>query len=149
MNESMKEEAIKRLQILSDAGLNSTVRSAFEKDNTLFFSDQTYFQTLCYGDLVQFDEDNLVDSSICRMVKDFEAKNDCLVYHLTHEFTNYGEFLDLFIVTRDKARWNADKNDLSKGLAYSYVFNLTVPDFSEYGTIGFDIKCGGLVRNDY
>ncbi len=104
MNESMKEEAIRRLQILSNAGLNSNVRSAFEKDNMLFCSDQTYFQTLCYGDLVQFNEDNLVDSSICKMVKDFEAESGCLVYHLTHEYTNYGEFLDLFIVTRDKSR---------------------------------------------
>ncbi len=149
MNELMKEEAIKRLQILSDAGLNSSVRTAFEKDNMLFCSDQTYFQTLCYGDLVRFDEDNLVDSSICNMVKEFETKNNCLVYHLTHEFTSHGEFLDLFIVTPDKDRWNADRNNLTNGLAYSYVFNLTIPDFSEFGTIGFDVRCGGLVRNDY
>jgi len=149
MDKPMKEEAIKRLQILSDAGLNSAVRSAFEKDNTLYCSDQTFFQTLCYGDLTEFDEKNLVDPSIWKKVKDFEEKNKCLVYHLTHEHTQYGEFLDLFIVTSDRKRWNADKEDLNNGLAYSYVINLTVPDFSEFGTIGFDIRCGGLVRNDY
>ncbi|MBR0420617.1 MAG: hypothetical protein IJI66_15745 [Erysipelotrichaceae bacterium] len=74
MDKPMKEEAIKRLQILSDAGLNSAVRSAFEKDNTLYCSDQTFFQTLCYGDLTEFDEENLVDPSIWKKVKDFEER---------------------------------------------------------------------------
>ena len=46
MDKPMKEEAIKRLQILSDAGLNSAVRSAFKK--TTRCTAQTRLSSRCF-----------------------------------------------------------------------------------------------------
>ena len=126
-----KEEALKRLQILTDAGLSSIVKEKFEKNNIIYCSNMTYFQTLCYGELIEFNKDTLVNPSWIDTIRRIESEYNCLVYHITRESTQFGDFLDLFIVSDETGRWNADKDDLNKGLAYSYVINTTIPEFSE------------------
>ena len=53
-----------------------------------------------------------------------------------------------FIYTRFicKKEWQTDREDLKDNIALSYVYNVDCPDFSEFGSIGFAQRFGGLVR---
>ena len=80
------------------------------------------------------------------VVKDFEEKNNAMVYHILHSNTEFGELLAILYVGQYKEEWEMDREDLKEGIAFSYVHNLTCPEYSEFGSIGFTPKYGGLVR---
>ena len=80
------------------------------------------------------------------VVKDFEEKNNAMVYHILHSNTEFGELLALLYVSKYKEEWQMDREDLRDNIALSYVYNVDCPDFSEFGSIGFAQRFGGLVR---
>lgn len=80
------------------------------------------------------------------VVKDFEEKNNAMVYHILHSNTEFGELLALLYVSKYKEEWQTDREDLKDNIALSYVYNVDCPDFSEFGSIGFTQRFGGLVR---
>lgn len=55
-------------------------------------------------------------------------------------------FYCLLYVSKYKEEWQTDREDLKEGLAFSYVYNMDCPEFSEFGSIGFAQRFGGLVR---
>lgn len=81
-----------------------------------------------------------------KMVKDFEERNEAVVYHIIHNFFEFGECYSLFIVGKHKKEWKRDRKDLTEGISFVYVINKDEPSFSEFGTIGFRSSIGGLVR---
>ena len=80
------------------------------------------------------------------VVKDFEEKNNAVVYHILHSNTEFGELLAILYVSQYKEEWEMDRADLQEGIALSYVYNVDCPDYSEFGSIGFARKFGGLIR---
>lgn len=80
------------------------------------------------------------------VVKEFEKKNNAVVYHILHSNTEFGELLALLYVSRYKEEWELDRKDLEDNIALSYVYNVDCPEFSEFGSIGFVQRFGGLVR---
>ncbi len=80
------------------------------------------------------------------VVKDFEEKNNAMVYHILHSNTEFGELLALLYVSKHKEEWQMDREDLKDNIALSYVYNVDCPDLSEFGSIGFAQRLGGLVR---
>ena len=80
------------------------------------------------------------------VVKDFEEKNNAVVYHILHSNTEFGELLAILYVSQYKEEWQMDRKDLQEGIAFSYVYNLDCPDLSEFGSIGFARRFGGLIR---
>lgn len=80
------------------------------------------------------------------VVKEFEEKNNAVVYHILHSNTEFGELLALLYVSRYKEEWELDRKDLEDNIALSYVYNVDCPEFSEFGSIGFVQRFGGLVR---
>lgn len=85
---------------------------------------------------------------IYNKVKEVERKYGCLVYALTHEFSDMGETWSMLCVSQ-----NPDSIDDYIGsfnsrefYAYSYVWNKTIPEYSEFGDIVVMSFGGGIRR---
>lgn len=81
------------------------------------------------------------------IVKEFENEhNGYRVYHLIHNYTDFGELYNIFYVGTDKDEWEDDKEDLQNDYAFVYVKNMDDDFCSEFGSIAIRRNIGGLVR---
>ena len=143
--EQQRQEAIARLRILEERGLMPEVRRDFENGRVMW-SERVVIPGLgANGILYHLDENPEFE----KIIRDFEAENDSLVYHATHEVFEFGEVLDIFYVSKYEEEWLAqDRADLEDGYCLVYAANLDVDWCSEFGTVGIAVSpSGGLVRN--
>ena len=125
-----KLEAIKRMKKLD---IYTQAIKEFEKDNMLNKSESG-------GILFWLDENEK------KMVKEFEEKYNATVYHLIHNYTEYGELYSFLFVSQYKDDWDYDNEDLNNNRSLVYVKNIDEDAFSEFGTIGIRSQFGGLIR---
>lgn len=125
-----KEQAIERMKKL---GIMEQPIKEFEDEDKLNLSEVA-------GYLYWLDDDEK------EMVKKFEEENNALVYHIIKTNTNIGMLHNLLYVSEYVEEWDMDMDDLSEGQALAYVLNKTMPDCSEFGTIGIKPSVGGLIR---
>lgn len=125
-----KQEALERMKMLK---LHHNVIKEFEKDGIVNLSESGGFLYWLNGD-----EQTIVD--------EFETEYDALVYHVIHDFTEFGELYSLLYVSKDEDEWKYDREDIENGIAIAYVKNTTEENFSEFGSIGIRPNIGGLVR---
>ena len=129
--EEAREEAVRRMRRL---GMHVNVVNEFQKGKL----NKSEFG----GFLYWLNEDEQ------KMVKDYEAESEGkrLVYHVIHQFTNYGELYNLLYVYLDDEDWEMDNEGLATGEVVAYTVNKAMPDCSEAGYIGIKPSIGGLVR---
>ena len=125
-----KLEAIKRMKKLD---IYTQAIKEFEKDNVLNKSESG-------GILFWLDENEK------KMVKEFEEKYNATVYHLIHNYTEYGELYSFLFVSQYKDDWDYDNEDLNNNRSLVYVKNIDEDAFSEFRTIGIRSQFGGLIR---
>ena len=80
-------------------------------------------------------------------MKSLEKKYNCLVYAVTHEFTEFGELYDFLIVTDYPKEW--DDLVYSQGsyhTAFAYVWNKDDDQCSEFGSVTVRSFGGGIKR---
>lgn len=80
-------------------------------------------------------------------MKSLEKKYNCLVYAVTHEFTEFGELYDFLIVTDYPKEW--DDLVYSQGsyhTAFAYVWNKDDDQCSEFGSVTVQSFGGGIRR---
>ena len=80
-------------------------------------------------------------------MKELEKKYSCLVYAVTHEFTEFGELYDFLIVTDYPEEW--DTLVYSQGnrhTAFAYVWNKDDDWCSEFGSVIVESFGGGIRR---
>lgn len=80
-------------------------------------------------------------------MKSLEKKYNCLVYAVTHEFTEFGELYDFLIVTDYPKEW--DDLVYSQGsyhTAFAYVWNKDDDQCSEFGSVTVQSFGGGIKR---
>ena len=128
--EKKKEEALKRMKLLE---LYPNVIKEFEKDNVVNLSENGGFLYWLNDEQKQ-------------IVTEFEEDHDALVYHVIHDFTEFGELLTFLYVSDYEEEWEDDVNDLKDGYSCAYVKNLSDDFCSEFGSICFRPQFGGLVR---
>ena len=128
--EKKKEEALKRMKLLE---LYPNVIKEFEKDNVVNLSENGGFLYWLNDEQKQ-------------IVTEFEEDHDALVYHVIHDFTEFGELLTFLYVSDYEEEWEDDVNDLKDGYSCAYVKNLSDDFCSEFGSICFRQQFGGLVR---
>lgn len=131
MQEQIKQEAIERMKILK---LHKRVIQEFEKEDKLNKSEGQL------GELYYLDEKEQA------LVKEYERKNNVLVYHIIHTFSNLGETYELLYVTQEKEDWKDEKRDLKRSFATVKVIVINYQENSEIGVIGFESKNGGIIR---
>lgn len=128
----MKQEAKNRMQIMR---LHSNAVKDFMERDVLNRSETNI------GSLYWLTEEEV------QMVKDWEAENGYLVYHvLKNNLHEIGLVYSLFYVSRETSDWKGDRADLKEGCPFVYCLNKSCPIFSEFGRIGVEYRFGGVVR---
>ena len=127
--ESMKFEAIKRMHEL---GIAAVAIDDFNKSDKLLCSD--------YGIMSEVPEE------IKQRIKDWESKYNNLVYHVIHSHVYGQEFYDCLSVSCYEDDWLYEYKRLLDGWPMSHSFNLSIPDFTESGTIFVKEYNGTLMR---
>ena len=125
-----KQEAIERMKMLK---IYSQAIKEFEKENVINVSEHG-------GILFWLDDDQQ------EMVKQFEEKYNAVVYHVIHNYTEFGELYSLLYVSRHENEWDYDRDDIKHNIALSYVININEESFSEFGSIGIRPQFGGVIR---
>ncbi len=139
-----KEEAIKRLHILVKMGLHPVVAENLEH-GLITVSD---CQIHNYPILYDFSSDNNIDPYWIEKVKEVSDKHRIYVYHIIHCYTTFGELLNLLYVASHKEEWEMEREELKEGYTTSYVINLNIPEYSEFGSIGIKTTMGGITRTE-
>lgn len=88
------------------------------------------------------------EPEIEKKMKEIEANYNCVVYAITHEFTDFGELYDFLIVTnypeeQDKLLYEQGNRNY---IAFAYIWNKTDEECSEFGSIGIKSFVGGIRR---
>lgn len=127
------DEAVKRMRLL---GLDLQTVDAFKKGKV--------WQSEYIGLLYELDEEA---QKAVKKVTD----NGGLVYHVVKTTCDFGDgcpqnHYSVLYVSKYEEEWEADVEDMKQGYVYTYVYNSTIPEFSEYGSIFVESSCGGLVR---
>ena len=114
-----------------------------------------------FGETIkQFEKDDLVSESrppvgACfwldaeqkKRVEQFEREHDALVYHVIHSFTNIGELENYLYVGDYEEEWEMDREAIEDKQQLVYVLNHSMPDCSEFGSIGIEpTPAAGLRR---
>lgn len=79
-------------------------------------------------------------------IKEFEEESNGLVYHVIKTQMNFGLMYSFLYVSEYIEEWKMDMEDLGDNQTLAYVVNTTMPDCSEFGTIGIEPSIGGLKR---
>ena len=88
------------------------------------------------------------EQELLNNIKEFEKEHECLVYAVTHEYTQFGECYDYLIVPKYEEEWNdlISYSNQTKHVVFAYVVNKDDPWCSEFGDITINQFGGGLVR---
>ena len=135
MNEKIKQECIRRMQILRlhDEGLH-TCLGDFRKTGTAWKSE-------FYGILYWLDDDER------ELVKNFENKYKkyaMKVYHCYRAHTQFGEVLYMFYCSNQAGENREFDENIKDNIIYCYAENMTDPSCSEFGTCYIRSKFGGV-----
>ena len=125
-----KQEAIERMKMLK---IYSQAIKEFEKENVINVSE--------HGGILFWLNDEQQE-----MVKRFEEKYNAIVYHVIHNYTEFGELYSLLYVSQHEEEWDYDRDDIKHNIALSYVVNINEESFSEFGSIGIRPQFGGVIR---
>jgi len=146
--EALKQEALKRLEILKQNGMSyyKSVIKTFENNDVPIFENQGFLKSVfynLYGNKGQEPYDEIIKAK-----EEFEKEYDGMVYLILISHTNFGTVYDMLYVSKNDEEWEMDIDELKQGYAYVNCVNADFPDFSEIGEIGFayDKVCGGIYR---
>lgn len=127
-----KEKAIELLQELNI--YHPYIKGFVEQDRVCFFEGFGGYWV---------DQEN----ELYAKMKEIEKNYKCLVYAITHEFTEFGELYDFLIVTDYPEEW--DTLVYSQGnrhTAFAYVWNKDDDWCSEFGSVTVQSFGGGIKR---
>ena len=130
MKAKQRTEALKRMELLK---LHENVIDDFKEIALLNQSE--------HGGILYW-----VEGETERKIREWEEKTGNLVYHVIHDYTEFGELLSLLYVSQYEDEWESDREDIQDGYAVAYVMNLSDDWCSEYGSIGIRPQWGGVVR---
>ncbi len=127
-----KDEAVARMKMW---GIYSPIVKQFKDEGIVSESADPF--GACYW----------LDEEQMSRVKEFEWKNNALVYHVIHSYTNVGEMESYLFVSDYIEEWEYDRTDIKRGEQLVYVHNKSMPGCSEFGTIGISLTpAAGLKR---
>ena len=130
--EEKKERAVEIMKQLDIYG--PYIKGFKEKDYVCFFEN--------FGGFYAYQEPELQ-----KKIKEIEKEFNCVVYAITHEFTEFGECYSFLIVTDYKSEWKRlVETDNGSHYAFSYVWNKDDDFCSEFGTVALRSFGGGIRR---
>lgn len=81
-------------------------------------------------------------------MREIEREYKCVVYAITHEFTDFGELYDFLIVPNHKDDWDnlIFRQSKAEHIVFAYVLNKSEDLYSEFGSISVKSFGGGIRR---
>ena len=131
MKEKMKQEAVERMEML---GISTTAIKIFEEDGEVGLSVSPAFP-ICE-----------ITPEYKKLIDKWEEKTGSMAYHAIYNGAAVGALLSILFVSSDEEEWELDKREMEAGSPMAYVFNLDIPEFSEYGSISVKNVDGILER---
>ncbi|MBR6738237.1 MAG: hypothetical protein IKL99_01050 [Oscillospiraceae bacterium] len=89
---------------------------------------------------------NGLDEEELAFVKDFEEKNNAVVYFILESNEFYGRILNVFFVSPYTDEWEDDRYDIEHNRSNCYAKNLNVEEYSEFGFIYFQRDFLGVLH---
>lgn len=91
------------------------------------------------------------DDKMKEVISEFEQRHNALVYMGIKSYMRCDdeawEVVSLFYVSDHKEEWAGDVADIRNSTPFVYVYNRSIPEFSDLGCIGVrKTMAGGLVR---
>lgn len=130
--ENKKEKAI---EIMKKLDIYKPYIKGFRENNNVCFFEN-------FGGFWVYQE-----PEIEKKMREIEEKYDCLVYAITHEFTEFGELYDFLLITDYQEEWDSlvEGRD-NRHTAFAYVWNKDDDWCSGLGTIAVQSFGGGIRR---
>lgn len=129
------QQKAKAIEIMKQMDIYKPYINGFEKQDKVCFFEN-------FGGFWVYQE-----PEVEAKMKELEKKYGCMVYAITHEYTQFGECYSFLIVSKYKEEWDrcviSEKN---KHYAFAYVWNKTDDWCSEFGTIVVQSFGGGIKR---
>lgn len=88
----------------------------------------------------------LEDDKILEQIKRIEEVYGLLVYAVVETDTEFGRLYDFLHVSKYEEEWEMDRKLIKQNMIFSYCYNQSIPEFSEFGTIQIDNVDGNLYR---
>ncbi len=129
MKSELKQEAIQRMQQLK---LDDSVIELFQSSNSLVCSEN--------GKFVE------VPEAILQQLRTWEKEFNNIVYHVIHSKLYGFETYECLSVSPYPEDWEYENDRLKEGWPMSHSINITIPDFTESGTIKVEKFKGSLMR---
>lgn len=136
MNITIEEKKLKAIELMTKLDIYKPYIKGFKDENEV-----CYFERFAGFWAFQ-------DAELVQKIKEIEQKHNCLVYAVTHEFTEFGECYDLLIVSDYKEEWDYELEKVAPNTysAFAYVWNKDDEWCSEFGSIGIQSFGGGIRR---
>ena len=136
----IEQQKLRALELMKRMDIFEPYINKLESEDTI-----TFFEN--YGGF-WVSKNNGVVKDLLDKIKEIENKHSCLVYAITHEHTKFGELYDLLIVQKEKDEWDYSFYDNGNGTynVFAYVYNKSIPEFSEFGDIMVHSFGGGIRR---
>lgn len=135
MNITKEIKKQKAIEFMKKLDIYKPYIQGFEKEDNI-----CYFEN--YGGFWAYQEPELVEK-----VREIEKNYNCLVYAITHEYTEFGECYDFLLVTDYKEEFDTLLEKYgNEYYAFAYVWNKDDNDCSEFGTIALASFGGGIRR---
>ncbi len=128
--------------------LCDSVYEDFKKHNLCHYTERMKLGNAAVGVLYWLNENGGCPDYVIEKKEELERKRDVTVYAVTHEYLEFGECWDFWVVTdEDVLDYEYYKQEFENyKFTMSYVYNASEPTFSEFGSIGFDCSGGGMLR---
>lgn len=137
MNITREAKKQKAIELMNKLGIYKPYIKSFEKDDTVCFFER-------FGGYWAYQEPELD-----KKIKAFEKQYDSLVYAVTHEYLEFGEYYSFLYLSDYEEEWEyaLDEYGSNKFIACAYVWNKDDDSCSEFGSIYVQSFGGGIKRN--
>ena len=133
-NTSVEQKKIEALGRMRELGIYEQTIQHFDKLNKISFSMPPV------GAFFWIEGEDL------KRVKDFERRYNALVYVAIRSYTDLG-IMDSFLFVSDyQEEWEMDRQDLKNYEAIAFVYSHDAPEYSEIGSIGFELTSAAGLR---
>lgn len=136
MNTTIEERKEKAIEIMTKLDIYEPYIEGFKENNLICFFEN-------FGGFWAWQNPKLMKKK-----EQIEQKYNCTVYAITHEITEIGELYDFLIVTDYKEEWDTliEHVNSNNYFVFSYVWNKSDNDCSEFGTVWIKTFGGGIRR---
>ena len=133
---TLQEKKDKAIELMKQLDIYKPYIQGFKDENKVCFFEM-------FGGYWVYQE-----PEIEKKMKEIEAEYNCVVYAITHEITDIGEFWDFLIVTNYPEEWDdlIYKQLGNEFIAFAYGWDKDDDMCSELGTVGVQSFGGGIRR---